>query len=86
VTKGRAWRLILILMIAGLTVAGIVLARSVPSSELVWRLKVIAQKTKGHLPQIPIRNLVAWLAPGSPVNLAALADRRNPALAIQSRI
>lgn len=80
--KSRVRRVTLILMAAGLTVVSITLARSVPSSELAWRLKVIAEKTKGQIPQIPIRNFVSWLAPGSPVDLSALADRPNPALAI----
>lgn len=54
------------------------------SPEIAWRLNVIAAKVRGDLPQIPMRNLLGWLAPGSPVYLAALADSPNPGMVIQN--
>ena len=52
--------------------------------EAAWRLAVLQAKATGQLNQIPVRNLVAWLSPGSPVYLAPLAENPNPHLAIRN--
>jgi alcohol dehydrogenase (cytochrome c) len=44
----------------------------------------VAAKIRGDLGQIPLRNLLAWLAPGSPVYLAPLAENPNPHAAIRN--
>jgi alcohol dehydrogenase (cytochrome c) len=52
--------------------------------ELQWRLQVVAAKLRGTLPEIPAHNLIVWLAPGSPVYLAALARNPNVSAGIQN--
>ncbi|MEP6607260.1 MAG: PQQ-dependent dehydrogenase, methanol/ethanol family [Burkholderiaceae bacterium] len=41
-------------------------------------------KTRGDLEQIPLFSLLAWLAPGSPVYLAGLAQNPNPHAVIRN--
>jgi alcohol dehydrogenase (cytochrome c) len=45
--------------------------------ELQWRLLVVEAKLRGDLGEIPLRNLIAWLVPGSPVYLAGVAENPN---------
>ncbi|HEY1391898.1 MAG TPA: PQQ-binding-like beta-propeller repeat protein, partial [Methylibium sp.] len=79
-------RLALALSLGGLVlvVAGLVTARYFAPPELRWRLQILAAKLHGDLGYIPARNLIAWLAPGSPVYLAPLADNPNPHLGIKN--
>lgn len=67
-----------------LLVAAWFAVRSFDSPELAWRLVVLEAKARGELPQIPLRHLIAWLAPGSPVYLAALAKDPNPHAVIRN--
>jgi alcohol dehydrogenase (cytochrome c) len=69
-----------------LAIAGFVAARSFAPPEFVWRLEVLAAKARGDLKQIPLFNLLAWLAPGSPVYLAKLAESSNPHAAIRNSL
>jgi alcohol dehydrogenase (cytochrome c) len=52
-------------------------ARFVAPFELQWRLRVLEAKVRGDLGEIPLRNLIGWLAPVSPVYLAGLAESPN---------
>jgi hypothetical protein len=45
--------------------------------ELQWRVRVVEAKVRGDLGEIPLRDLIAWLAPGSPVYLARLRRIRT---------
>jgi alcohol dehydrogenase (cytochrome c) len=45
--------------------------------DLRWRLQVMDAKLRGDLREIPLRNLIAWLAPHSPVYLADVAENTN---------
>jgi alcohol dehydrogenase (cytochrome c) len=64
--------------------AGLLAVRFFAPPDLQWRLQVVAAKLRGRLPEIPLRNLIAWLAPRSPVYLAALAENPNPNAAIEN--
>ncbi len=59
-------------------------ARSVAPPELQWRLRVVEAKVRGDLGEIPLRSLIAWLAPGSPVYLAAGAENPNLHVSIRN--
>lgn len=61
-------------------------ARSFAPSELRWRLRVVEAKVRGDLKEIPFRNLFAWLAPGSPVYLAAVAENTNLHISIKNQL
>lgn len=54
------------------------------SPDVRWRIKVLATKLTGGLSEVPLHNLLAWLAPGSPVYLMPLADNSNPHAAIKN--
>jgi alcohol dehydrogenase (cytochrome c) len=69
-----------------IALAAIVAARFLGPPELVWRMQVISAKLRGDLYQIPLGNLIVWLAPGSPTYLEALAANPNPHAAIRNRL
>ncbi|HTG04545.1 MAG TPA: PQQ-dependent dehydrogenase, methanol/ethanol family [Bradyrhizobium sp.] len=52
--------------------------------ELQWRLQVVEAKVRGDLKEIPLHNLIVWLAPHSPVYLAEVAKNPNPHLSIKN--
>lgn len=45
--------------------------------ELSWRSRVILAKLEGKLPEIPTRELLKWLSPGSQLHLKTLAYEPN---------
>lgn len=59
-------------------------ARLFAPPEIAWRSEVLVAKLRGQLPGIPIRDLVRWLLPGSPVYVANLAETPNPHAAIRN--
>lgn len=67
-----------------LAVVAYAAARSFAPSELRWRLRVVEAKVRGDLKEIPLRNLIAWLAPGSPVYLADIAENPNLHVSIKN--
>lgn len=79
-------RVVLASMLAvfAVIVATFVAARFFAPPELRWRLQVVEAKLRGDLREIPLRNLLAWLAPGSPVYLAPLAENPNPHAVIRN--
>jgi alcohol dehydrogenase (cytochrome c) len=58
--------------------AGALVATRFAPPEVAWRIGVSMAKLRGELPTLPWRNLVAWIAPGSSVYLARLAENPNP--------
>jgi len=52
--------------------------------ELRWRLHVVEAKVRGDLREIPLLNLIAWLAPRSPVYLADVAENPNVHISIKN--
>src|SRR5579862_32947 len=72
------------LMALVLVVAGMLVARSFAPPELRWRIQVLEAKLRGNLSEIPLRNLVAWLAPNSPIYLEPLVENPNPYAAIKN--
>ena len=79
-------RLALTLSLGLIALAGVafVAARFVSPPELQWRLRIVEAKIRGNLEEIPLRNLIPWLAPGSPVYLAAVAENPNLHAAIRN--
>jgi alcohol dehydrogenase (cytochrome c) len=61
-----------------------VAALFVAPPDVQWRLQVVQAKVRGDLGEIPLRNLIAWLAPGSPVYLEAVAENPNPHVSIKN--
>lgn len=61
-----------------LAIIGVVVARFFAPPELLWRFQVVEAKLRGDLREIPLRNLIGWLAPRSAVYLAPLAENPNP--------
>ena len=81
----RRFAIAIFLLLPLLAIAGFVAARSLAPPELAWRLEVLVAKSRGDLKQIPLFDLLAWMAPQSPIYLAGLADNPNPHAAIQNR-
>ncbi|MDH3315648.1 MAG: PQQ-dependent dehydrogenase, methanol/ethanol family [Gammaproteobacteria bacterium] len=81
-------RLALTLSLGLIVLAGVafVAARFVAPPEVQWRLRVVEAKVRGDLGEIPLRNLIAWLAPGSPVYLAPVADNPNLHASIKNHL
>ena len=77
VVKLRRLALTLSLGLIALAGVAIVAVRFVAPPELQWRLRVVEAKVRGDLQEIPLRNLITWLAPGSPVYLAEVAENPN---------
>jgi len=69
-----------------LAIVGLVAGRFLGPREFAWRLDVLAVKVRGDIPQIPLRNLIQWLVPGSAVYLAPLAGNPNPHAAIRNQL
>src|SRR6266540_5946086 len=82
--KLRRFALTLTLGLIVLAGVAYVAARSVAPPELQWRLRVVEAKVRGDLGEIPLRSLIAWLAPGSPVYLAAVAENPNLHVSIRN--
>jgi alcohol dehydrogenase (cytochrome c) len=74
----------LVLVLAGVLAVFTVAAPLLPT-DLRWRVSILGAKLTGRLPDIPIRELVTWLRPGSPVYLASLAGEFNPHSGIKNR-
>jgi alcohol dehydrogenase (cytochrome c) len=79
-------RLALTLSLGLIVLAGVtyVAARFLAPPELQWRLRVVEAKVRGDLGEIPLRSLIAWLGPGSPVYLAAIAENPNLHVSIRN--
>jgi len=71
--RALAWSLGLIALAGVVFVA----TRFLGPAGLQWRLRVVEAKARGDLQEIPLRKLIAWLGPRSPVHLAALAENPN---------
>jgi alcohol dehydrogenase (cytochrome c) len=54
------------------------------SNALAWRARVIWAKAQGQLPELPLTDLLRWLAPESQVYLGSLADTPNVRSGIQN--
>lgn len=72
-------RLGLALILGVSTAAGVafVAVRFFAPPEVQWRMRVVQAKIRGDLGEIPLRNLIRWLAPRSPVYLEAVAENPN---------
>jgi len=66
----------ILLILATITVL-VLAGASLASPAVAWRLKLVALKLSGRIPEIPLTTLVRWLPPGSPVNLYHLAEVPN---------
>jgi alcohol dehydrogenase (cytochrome c) len=78
-------RRLFVVLLGALAITGsslVIAALSIP--DLNWRMRVVAAKLTGRLPEIPIANLVAWLAPESPIYLERLAENPNAHSAISN--
>lgn len=80
----RRFSTAIFLILPLLAIVGFVAARSLAPPELAWRLEVLVAKVRGDLKQIPLFDLLTWMAPRSPVYLARLAENSNPHAAIQN--
>lgn len=82
----RRRRLALVFGLGVVVLAGAVYAarQVVLSTGLQWRLRVVAAKVRGDLPEIPLASLIVWLAPHSPVYLADVAEIPNVHLSVRN--
>jgi alcohol dehydrogenase (cytochrome c) len=62
-----AARVIIVCLVGGMIIAGFAL------KPVRWRDAVLISKLKGEIPEIPLRQLILWLRPASPVELWRLA-------------
>ena len=69
---------------AGITFIAFVAVRLFAPPEVQWRLRVLEAKARGDLGEIPLRNLIVWLEPGSPVFLSSVADNPNLHVSIRN--
>jgi len=67
---------VLLVLLVG--IAATAISATYFSYEVRWRARVLATKLKGGLPEIPITDLVRWLAPGSHVYIEQLAETPSP--------
>ena len=58
----------------------------VQSDGLAWRARVLRAKVLGELPELPLSDLLRWMAPRSPVYLGALAEVPNVRSGIRNLI
>ncbi len=73
------------LVVIGIAFVAVGLAIVVARSDaLSWRARVVHAKLSGHLPEVPLRELVRWLAPNSPVYLEPLAESPNVHAGVQN--
>lgn len=70
--------------VIGLPVA-LYVARPYLSTEVRWRVGVLAAKLTGALREIPLVDLLRWIAPGSPVYLELLDENPNVHVSIKNR-
>lgn len=56
------------------------------SDGLAWRARVLQAKVLGKLPELPLLDMLRWLAPHSPVYLGSLADVPNVRSGIQNLV
>jgi alcohol dehydrogenase (cytochrome c) len=54
------------------------LAAAYSVDALRWRVTVLVEKFSGEIPELPLRDLIFWLRPKSPVALERLAKNPNP--------
>ncbi|HET7764428.1 MAG TPA: PQQ-binding-like beta-propeller repeat protein [Burkholderiales bacterium] len=83
-SRGRRFALIglvLLLFLGGAAAAALVL-----SDGVAWRARVLRAKVLGELPELPLPDLLRWMAPGSPVYLGALAEVPNVRSGIKNLI
>jgi alcohol dehydrogenase (cytochrome c) len=75
----KSRRLALVAVVAAIALGAVAYAAAhfFAPSDLRWRLQVMDAKLRGDLGEIPLRNLIAWLAPHSPVYLADVAENTN---------
>jgi alcohol dehydrogenase (cytochrome c) len=84
--KLRRFALTLSVGIIALPGVAFVALRFVAPAEVQWRVRVVEAKVRGDLEEIPLRNLITWLAPGSPVYLEAVAENPNLHVSIRNRL
>src|SRR5262245_16497815 len=70
--------------VIALVAAAFAAVRFFAPPELQWRGRVVEAKIRGDLEEIPLRNLIVWLAPHSPVYLAGVADNPNLHLSVKN--
>jgi alcohol dehydrogenase (cytochrome c) len=81
-SRGRRIALIGLITLA---VLGGATAIAVTVSEgLAWRARVLKAKAMGELPELPLLDMLRWMAPRSPVYLGALAEVPNVRSSIQN--
>src|SRR5262245_51006418 len=61
-----------------------VAALAAASYEVRWRAQVLGAALSGKLQGIPLRDVVRWLKPNSPVYMRTLAVNPNPFISIES--
>lgn len=54
------------------------------SPDVAWRVRVLGLKFEGRIPEIPLRSLLRWLIPHSPVALHDLAEIPNANASIRN--
>src|SRR5512136_1487668 len=81
-------RLLLTLSLGLIALAGVafVAERFFAPFELQWRLRLVEAKVRGDLGEIPLRNLIVWLVPHSPVYLANLATNPNVHVSVRNML
>lgn len=66
-----------IALILSIVVALVAIGVSLSPPRVTWRLKLVAWKLSGRVPEIPLVTLVKWMRPGSPVNLYFVGEVPN---------
>jgi alcohol dehydrogenase (cytochrome c) len=79
-------RLALLGLLCAIVLTGAAAFAVMTSNALAWRARVMWAKALGQLPELPLMDLLKWLAPESPVYLEALADTPNVRSGIQNPI
>lgn len=82
--KLRQVALTSVIAAVALAAVAFVVARFFAPPELQWRARVVEAKVRGDLEEIPLRNLIFWLGPHSPVYLAGVAENPNLHLSVKN--
>ena len=71
-------------LICVIVLAGAATVAVTVSDGFAWRVRVIWAKARGQLPELPLLDLLRWLAPESRVYLKPLVDTSNVRSGIQN--
>lgn len=81
-TARSALRSRLLLLVLAMFIVGVIACAAIPN--IRWRIHVVLLQVTGKIPDISLREAVAYMLPGTDQSLFDLIDRRNPYAVIKN--